>query len=370
MIRPQRRAVLLSRRAAGAWPVAVPLLAIGVLAVAAALPVSVALLVLLGVVLVCAVISAVHHAEVVAHRIGEPFGTLVLALAVTGIETALVLSMMVSGGQSSATVARDAILAAVMIGCNGVLGLCILVGGLRHREQNFRVQGAGSGLAALATLCALVLVAPTLTVSAAGSAYTKSQLLFAALASLILWLTFIFIQTIRHRDYFLPAQSTDDIASHAPPPDSRAAWLSLVFLVVSLLAVVGLAKKLSPAIERSVIAAHLPVAVVGVVIAVIVMLPETGAAVRAAHANRLQSSLNLAIGAAMACIGLTVPLVVAAALALDLTLVLGLEATEIALLALTFVVSAFTLGSGLTNMMYGVIHIVIFAAFLFFTFVP
>ena len=352
------------------WPFLVPLAGLSVLAATFLVQPGATLLLFSGAALFGTVVSAVHHAEVVAHRVGEPFGTLILALAVTIIEAALVLSMMLADGEFSSTVARDAIYSAVMITCNGVVGLCLLFGGLRHMEQAFRVEGTGSGLAALAALCTLVLVAPTLTVSAPDGAYTTSQLVFVAISSLALWLVFIFIQTVRHRDYFLPVESPENESIHAPPPGVRETWGSFALLLASLVGVVGLAKALSPSIERAVIAADAPVAVVGILIAMIVMLPETGAALRAAHANRLQSSLNLAIGSAMACIGLTVPVVVVAAVMLDLPLILGLGSTEIALLALTFVVGAITLGSGRTNMMQGAIHLIIFAAFLFLTLVP
>ena len=356
--------------AATKWPLIAPLVALSVLAAALLVRPNAALLTIYSLALFGAVVSAVHHAEVVAHRVGEPFGTLVLALAVTVIEAALILFMILAGGEASAAIARDAMYAAVMIICNGVVGLSLLVGGLRHHEQSFRIEGTGSGLAALAALSTLVLVAPSLTVSAPASAYTTSQLVFVAISSLALWLVFIFIQTIRHRDYFLPPEAPEDEAIHAAPPSARDAWMSFVLLLVCLVGVVGLAKVLSPTIERAVVAVNAPIASVGIVIAMIVLLPEAGAALRAAHANRLQSSLNLAFSSAMACIGLTVPVVVGAAVALDLPLILGLEPTNIALLALTFVVGAFTLGSGRTNMMQGAIHLIIFAAFLFLTLVP
>jgi Ca2+:H+ antiporter len=346
-----------------------PVAALTVLVAALLLPTSGALLLVCGITLLGAVISAVHHAEVVAHRLGEPLGTLVLALAVTVIEAALILSMMLAGGEASAAIARDAIYSAVMIICNGVVGLCLLVGGLRHGEQSFRIEGTGSGLAALAVLSTLVLIEPTLTAGVPGG-YTTSQLLFVGISSLALWLVFIFIQTIRHRDYFLPSQSPENEAIHAPPPSTREAWQSSIMMLVALIGVVGLAKVLSPSIERTVVAHDLPIAVVGVLIAMLVLLPETGAALRAAHANRLQSSLNLAIGSAMACIGLTVPVVVGAAIAFELRLTLGLGPSQIALLALTFVVGAITLGSGRTNMMQGAIHLIIFGAFLLLTLVP
>lgn len=320
--------------------------------------------------LLLAVLAAVHHAEVVAHRLGEPFGTLVLALAVTVIEVALVVSMMIAGGEGSASVPRDTVYAAVMIICNGVVGICLLVGGVRHREQVFRIEGTGSGMAALAVLSVLVLVMPSLTTSAPGAAYAPSQLVFVGVSSTVLWLMFVFIQTIRHRDYFLPPASADDESVHAAPPGTGETLASFVLLLVSLVAVVGLAKALSPAIERAVLAADAPRAVVGVVIAMVVLLPETWAAIRAARADRLQTSMNLAVGSAMASIGLTVPAVVVAAAVFDLPLTLGLDPKDIALLGLTFVVGAITLGSGRTNLMQGAIHLVVFAAFLFLTLVP
>lgn len=351
------------------WPLILPVVALLVLIAALLIAVSMVMLLASGVTLLGAVVSAVHHAEVVAHRVGEPFGTLILALAITVIETALILSMMLAGGDASATVARDAIYAAVMIICNGVVGLCLLVGGLRHGEQSFRIEGTGSGLAALAVLSTLVLIVPTFTSGVPGG-YSTSQLLFVGISSLALWLVFIFIQTTRHRDYFLPVQSPEDEAVHAAPPSTREAWQSFLLLLLSLIGVVGLAKVLSPSIERTVVTHAWPVAIVGVLIAMIVLLPETGAALRAARANRLQTSMNLAIGSAMACIGLTVPVVVAAAVTFERRLILGLGPTEIALLALTFVVGAITLGSGRTNMMQGAIHLIIFGAFLLLTLVP
>jgi Ca2+:H+ antiporter len=350
--------------------IALPLAALGVFLAGLAFPSTGLMLLVCVPALVAAVIAAVHHAEVIAHKVGEPFGTLVLAIAVTVIETALVLSIMLAGGANSASVPRDTVYSAVMIICNGVVGVCILVGGLRHREQTFRIEGTGSGLAALAALSTLVLVTPALTTSSPGATYTNAQLVFVALSSLALWAVFVFIQTVRHRDYFLPAVSPADESVHAPPPGTTAAWISFGALVVALLAVVGLAKLLSPAIERLVVQWQAPKAVVGILIAMIVLLPETWAALRAARADRLQTSMNLAIGSALASIGLTIPVVVVAAVALDLPLTLGVDNKDIALIALTFIVGSITLGSGRTNLMQGAIHLVIFAAFLFLTLVP
>ena len=347
-----------------------PLLAIGVLASGLSLPGLPAVLIACVPALLAAVAASVHHAEVIAHKVGEPYGTIVLALAVTVIEAALVLSIMLAGGANAAAVPRDTVYSAVMIICTGVVGVCILLGGLRHREQSFRIEGTNSGLAALAALSVLVLVMPSLTTSSPGATYTNSQLVFVALSSLALWVVFVFIQTVRHRDYFLPAVAPADESVHAAPPSTGAAWASFVLLLVALVAVVGLAKVLSPSLERLVVHWELPKTVVGILIAMIVLLPETWAAIRAARADRLQTSMNLAIGSALASIGLTIPVVVVAAVALDLPLVLGVDDKDVALLALTFLVGAITLGSGRTNMMQGAVHLVIFAAFLFLTLVP
>jgi Ca2+:H+ antiporter len=343
---------------------------LAVLAAAWLVPSGPLVLAVAAVALIVAVLAAVHHAEVVAHRTGEPFGTLVLAVAVTVIEVSLILSMMASGGAAAATLPRDTIYAAVMIICNGVVGLCLLVGALRHREQSFRIEGTGPGLAALVSLATLSLVLPTFTTSSPEGTYTVSQLVFAGATSLALWAVFVFVQTVRHRDYFLPPDAADDEAAHAAPPSRARSGASFGLLLLALVAVVGLAKRLSPSIEAAVAAAGAPQAVVGIAIALLVLLPETWAAVRAARANRLQTSLNLAIGSALASIGLTVPAVVAASVWLGLPLVLGLEAKDMALLALTFVVGAITLASGRTNLMQGAVHLVIFAAFLFLALVP
>jgi Ca2+:H+ antiporter len=352
------------------WTGLVPVLSSVLLVAAVIAGVGALVGILCGAALVGAVIAAVHHAELVAHRVGEPLGTLVLAVAVTAIETALILSMMIAGGDDMAALPRDAIYAAVMIICNGVVGICVLLGGLAHREQTFRVEGAGAGLAALIVMSTLTLVLPVFTTSTPAGTYTSSQLAFVAVASAALWAIFVFIQTVRHRDYFIPANHAADPDVHADPPTAREAGMSFALLLLSLVAVVGLAKMLSPAIEAAVEAANAPRVVVGIVIAVLVLLPETWAAVRAARADRLQGSMNLAIGSALASIGLTVPIVVLASFVLGLPLVLGLDPKDMGLLALTFLVSAVTLGTGRTYMMQGAVHLVILAAFLFLALVP
>jgi Ca2+:H+ antiporter len=350
--------------------VAAPVASAALLLAALYLPPHPGLALACGAALVAAVIAAVHHAEVVAHRVGEPFGTLVLALAITVIEVALVVSMMLTGGPEKAALARDSVYSAVMIICTGVIGACVLAGALRHREQSFRIEGAGPALAALVTLSTLVLVLPGFTTTAPGPRYSTAQLAFSALASLSLWAVFVFVQTVRHRDYFLPPEAAGDESVHAAPPTLRQTWVSFALLVVSLIGVVGLAKALSPAIEAAVAAVGAPQAVIGVAIAALVLLPEAFAAVRAALADRLQTSMNLALGSALACIGLTIPAVALASVLLELPLVLGLDAKDCVLLALAFVVSTITLGTGRTYLMQGAVHLVIFAAFLFLTLVP
>ncbi|HEY2796459.1 MAG TPA: ionic transporter y4hA [Thermoanaerobaculia bacterium] len=353
-----------------AWTWLVPAAAVALLvgAILAGVGPFVAVLCALG--LLGAVFAAVHHAEVVAHRVGEPFGTLVLAVAVTVIEASLILSMMLAGGAHTAVLPRDTLYAAVMIIANGVVGICILLGGVAHREQTFRVEGAGTGLAALIALSAFSLVLPAFTTTTPAGTLSGSQLVFVAAASVALWAIFVFIQTVRHRDYFIPVADPANPELHAEPPTVRAAWGSFGLLLVSLVAVVGLAKMLSPTIEHAVAAAGAPHAVIGIVIAMLVLLPETWAAARAARANRLQTSMNLAVGSALASIGLTIPVVVVAAIVFHLPLHLGLDPKGIAMLAVTFLVSAVTLGTGRTNMMQGAVHLVIFAAFLFLAFVP
>src|SRR6478736_2490700 len=297
------------------WTWLIPVLSFVVLVIASIAGVGLLLALLCGVALLGTVIAAVHHAEVIAHRVGEPFGTLVLALAVTVIEASLILSMMLAGGEDMATLPRDTIYAATMIICNGVVGICLVVGGLAHREQTFRVEGAGAGMAALIAMSALTLVMPAFTTTTSGGTYSTSQLVFVAATSAALWAVFVFIQTVSHRDYFIPVTNVGDPDQHAAPPPTRIAWISFAVLMVALVTVVGLAKVLSPSIEHAVEAAGAPRAVVGIVIAMLVLLPEAWAAARAAHADRLQSSMNLAIGSALACIGLTIPVVVLAAIA-------------------------------------------------------
>lgn len=350
------------------WTLAVPLVAWIVLGAAYALPGNQLLLVLVGIALCAAVFTAVHHAEVVAHRVGEPFGTLVLAVAVTVIEVALIVSVMLTSGPEKAGLARDTVFAAVMIVCNGIVGLCVLVGGIRHREQDFQSRGAAAALAVLASLSVLTLVMPNYTTTSVGPMLSPSQLAFAGVSSLVLYGVFVFVQTVRHRDYFLADVPDEDV--HAAPPSAGLALTSGGLLVVCLVAVVLLAKVLSPVVETAVQNAGAPPAVVGIIIAALVLLPEGLAAVRAARADRLQNSLNLALGSALASIGLTIPTVAAVFLATGQPLLLGLDGKETVLLVLTLIVGTLTLSTGRTTILQGAVHLSLFAAYLFLSFAP
>ncbi|MEG3082597.1 ionic transporter y4hA [Sphingomonas sp. PB2P12] len=320
------------------------------------------------IVLIGSVLAAVHHAEVIAHKVGEPFGTLVLAIAVTVIEVSLIVSLMLSNAGDATTLARDTVFAAIMIILNFIIGICLLAGAVRHHEQRFTLKGMTAALGVLAAMAVLSLILPNYTSSTVGPTYAPSQLMFVAVVSLILYGTFVLVQTVRHRDYFLP--STDDKDDHAAPPSSRATGIAFAALLVALVSVVLLAKTLSPTIEAAVIEAGLPLTVVGVVIAALVLAPESLAAYKSAQRNRLQTSLNLALGSAMATIGLTIPSVAIVSLVLDLPIALGIDAKGMTLLALSLFVATLSLGTGRTTVLQGVVHLVIFAAYLFTTVVP
>jgi Ca2+:H+ antiporter len=359
-------------RALWSWTVVVPVLAVGVLAIIWGRDLNAVLGTAVALLLGGAVLAAVHHAEVVAHRVGEPFGSLLLAVAVTVIEVALIVTLMVSGGSDTASLARDTVFAAAMITTNGIVGLSLFVGALRYRLAIFNAEGAGAALATVALLATLSLVLPNFTTSRPGPQFSPTQLGFAAVASLVLYGAFVLTQTMRHRDFFLPVDNDGTAVEeeHAPPPTSGAAVTSLVLLIVALVAVVGLAKVESPAIEAGVQAAGFPHSFVGVVIALLVLLPETLAAVRAAARNRIQISLNLALGSAMASIGLTIPVIAVASIWLEGPLLLGLSATQMVLLAATVVVSVLTVVPGRATRLQGVVHLVLLAAFLFLAINP
>lgn len=362
-----------SRLSLLSWMRVVPLLAIAMLALTWERELGMALVVAVAVVLVGAVLAAVHHAEVVAHRMGEPFGSLVLAVAVTVIEVGLIVTLMVSGGPDTASLARDTVFAAVMITTNGIVGIALLLGALRYGVTLFNAEGSGAALATVATLATVCLVLATFTTSEPGPVFSPAQLTFVAITSLALYGMFVLTQTVRHRDFFLPVipdGAAAEVEEHAPPPSGRAAAASLGLLVVALVAVVGLAKMESPAIEAAVHAVGFPPSFVGVVIALLILAPETLAAVRAARRQRIQISLNLAYGSAMASIGLTIPTIAVASIWLEGSLLLGLGPTQMVLLALTVVVSVLTVVPGRATRLQGGVHLVLLAAFVFLAINP
>jgi Ca2+:H+ antiporter len=326
-------------------------------------------LAVIGVLLAGAVLAAVDHAEVVAHRVGEPFGSLILAIAVTVIEVGLIVTLMVhGGGKDTSTLARDTVFAAAMITCNGIFGLSLLIGALRRGTASFNAEGTATMLATVATLATLTLVLPTFTTSAPGPEFSGAQLAFAGVASLALYVLFVIVQTVRHRDYFVPEGAATE--EHAAPRSDREVLISLALLVVALVAVVGLAKVESPAIEDAVDAIEAPQSAVGVIIALLVLLPEALAAVRNARRDRVQISFNLAFGSAIASIGLTVPAIAVASIWLEGPLVLGLGTTQMVLLAITVVVGALTVLPGRATIQEAGVHLVLFAAFVFLAIRP
>lgn len=355
------------------WTWAVPVVSWLILGLYVLMPHMHGLPLLLCLGLLGAVIAAVHHAEVIALKVGEPFGTLVLALSVTTIEVALIVSMMLSGDPAeSMALPRDTIFAAVMIILNGIIGASLLAGGRKNGVQQFNLEGVTDALCTTTVIVVIALVLPNYVTSTNGPTYTPLQMGFVAFITLALFAAFTFFQTMRHREYFVPVQMAGNTPhEHAhTPPDGRTTVFSVAFLLLSLVAVVLSAKGISPTLEALLGRWGAPAATLGIIIAAIVLLPEFGAAMRAARNNRLQSSLNLAIGSAIASIGLTIPAVAILALMMGWPLELGLDPMSTALLMLSLFVVALSLRTGNTTFQPGVVHLLIFVVYLFFSFVP
>jgi Ca2+:H+ antiporter len=351
-----------------------PALAVALFAVASSLgltftPTAGGLLfaVLLLAILFGTVFAAVHHAEVIAERIGEPYGTLLLTLAVTIIEVALIATIML-GEKPQPALARDTVFAVVMIVCNGLVGLCIFIGGLRYREQDFQVSGANLYLSVLFVLATITLIMPNYTLTAPGPIYSAAQLGFVDLVTLMLYGVFLYTQTIRHSDYFIKGGA--DASTETSSLSNRMLALSIALLLVSLLAVVLLAKKFSLVVDVVTAMIGAPPAFAGVLVALLILLPEGVSAIAAARNNDLQKSINLALGSSLATIGLTIPAVGVATYVLEKELVLGLSSQSMVLLLLTFFLSMLTFGTGRTNILFGLVHMVVFAVFVFMVFVP
>ncbi|MCG9792861.1 calcium:proton antiporter [Flavobacterium algicola] len=321
--------------------------------------------------LVISVMTAVHHSEIIAERVGEPYGTIILAISITVIEVSIIVSLMLSDGTEAASLARDTVYAATMLIINGIIGLCLLIGGLKHYEQNFSTSSVTIALVSLVSIIVFTLVFPTFTESVKGSYYSIPQLIFASGACLVIYGTFLFAQTTRYRQYFLTIGDDENEALVKPIEiNNKTFYTSLIFLIISLGIVVLLAKTLSPTIESIIVGYSLPKSLVGVVIAAIILLPEAIAAIIAARKNRLQTSLNLALGSALASIGLTIPSVAAVCIIMDMPIILGLDIKSIVLLGLSVFTVMLSLSKGKSNVVYGVVLLVNLFAFIFLMIYP
>ncbi|MGV8094654.1 MAG: calcium:proton antiporter [Mangrovibacterium sp.] len=318
--------------------------------------------------LILSVMSAVHHSEIIAHRVGEPYGTIILAVAVTIIEVSIIISLMVAGGQEALSLARDTIFSVTMLILNGIVGLCLFIGGLKFHEQSFSKHSATIALVSLVSIIILTMIFPSYTTSIEGPHYSTPQLIFVSIACLIIYSFFLFAQTTRHREYFLSGD--DDEKTHTMKIDNNMLTASLLFLLISLGIVVLLAKTLSPTIESIVIGYNLPKTLVGIIIAAVILLPEGIAAIIAAKNNKLQTSLNLALGSALASIGLTIPCVAIVSSLYKMNIILGLDIKSIILLGLSVFTVLLSLTSGRTNIVYGVVLLVNLLAFIFLVIHP
>jgi len=320
--------------------------------------------------LIFSVISAVHHSEIIAERVGEPYGTIILAISITVIEVSIIISLMMTEGEAAASLARDTVYAATMLILNGIVGLCLLIGSMKHYEQNFSKPSVTIALVSLISIIVFTLVFPTFTESVSGSYYSTPQLVFASIACLVIYSCFLFAQTKRHRQYFLTIGEDEDEEAVPIVISNRDFYISFLFLIVCLVIVVLLAKKLSPTIESIIIGYNLPKTLVGIIIAAIILLPEGIAAIIAARNNKLQTSINLSLGSALASIGLTIPSVALVCIMYDFKIILGLDIKSIILLGLSVFTVMLSLSSGKTNIVYGVVLLVNLFAFIFLMIYP
>lgn len=349
------------------WTTIIPVLA-WILYLSGLIPVGNIFRIAAGVLLILSVMSAVHHSEIIAHRVGEPFGTIILAVAITVIEVSIIISLMISGGQEALSLARDTVYSATMLILNGIVGLCLFIGGLKHHIQNFSKHSVTIALVSLISIVFFTLIFPAFTKSIEGPYYSTPQLIFVSVSCLIIYSFFLFAQTTRYREYFLSSSENEDIGTiHI---SNRVLTISFLFLLLSLGIVVLLAKSLSPLIESMIIANNLPVTLVGVIIAAIILLPEGIAAIIAARKNRLQTSLNLALGSALASIGLTIPCVALVCIIFEMKIILGLDIKSIFLLGLSMITVMLSLSSGRSNIVYGVVLLVNLLAFVFLIIYP
>jgi Ca2+:H+ antiporter len=349
------------------WTTSIPLLAC-ILYFSGLLDNNLVFQIIAGILLMFCVMSAVHHSELVAHRVGEPFGTIILAVSITIIEVAIIISLMTTGGLEYASFARDTVYAAVMIILNGIVGLSLFLGGRKHHTQTFSPHSVKIALVSLVSIVAFTMIIPSFTAGQTGPYYTEKQLLFEIIACLVIYTAFISAQTARHREYFV-SDDTDD-PDHTKAISNTSLAISIIFLLISLLIVVLLAKSLSPVIEDFLVSRGLPKSLVGIIIAGVILLPEGIAAVSAARRNRLQTSLNLSLGSALASIGLTIPAVSIASYFYDFPLILGLDLLPIILLVISIFTVMLSLIGGRSNSVYGVVLLTNLLAYVFLTINP
>ena len=316
------------------------------------------------------VFVALHHAEAVARRIGEPYGTLLLTLAVTAIEASVIVTMMLHG-KNNPTLARESVFSTVMIVTTGVVGICLTLGGLRHRTQDIRRQGTSALLAVLMALSVLTLILPNYTLTTPPGTFSTLQLGFITTLSVLLYGGFLFAQTVRHQEHFLDDIEPGSNGAHRAPAGMETI-AGVVLLVVGLIGIVLLTEQLASGIEEGLTALQVAQsdAIIGAFIATLVVMPEAVSAIRAALKNELQRSLNVALGSACATIGLTIPAVAAASLATGRALTLGLNSGDMVLLILALSVSIVSFGTGRTTILTGLVHLVVFVAYLLLIVVP
>lgn len=322
-----------------------------------------------GLLLVFCVMSAVHHSEIIAHRVGEPYGTIILAISITVIEVAIIVSLMITGGEEYAPFARDTVYAAVMLILNGIVGLSLFIGGNKFHTQTFSAHSVRIALVALISIVTFTMILPTFTISQAGPYYTEAQLIFVFIACIAIYIAFIGAQTGRHREYFIIKEDSDS-DEHTFQISKSSLIISIVFLLISLTIVVLLAKTLTIPIEELIVYYGLPKSVVGIIIAAIILLPEGIAAVNAARHNKLQTSLNLALGSAIASIGLTIPVVSLASYIYGFPLILGVGIVPIILIGISIFTVLISLIGGRSNSVYGVVLLVNLLAYIFLTINP
>lgn len=319
-------------------------------------------------VILAAAVAIVRHADVIAHRLGEPGGTLLLTLTITGLEVAMV-GFVMSTGADKPTLARDTMFAVVMLVLNGFMGLALLLGGLRHGEQPYNLQSANAFLVMILPLTVLGLVLPNFTRSTLGPTLSTFQMTFLSLMSIAVYSVFLYVQNRLHQGFFIHPEETPDTAPiEGGHHSARPTWYHILMLGCYGLPLVLLAKQMAAPLDAVVVKLGASQALSGFVMAVLVLTPESIAAIRAALANRLQRSVNILLGSVLASIGLTIPLVIAVSLLTGRALTLGLDAADTVMLILSLVTSILTFTLPRTNVLLGCVHLLLFCAYLMLMF--